>query len=222
MEALRPVVLEGTHVRLEPLSLLHLEPLSAIAARHRDTYRLTSVPEDASGMAAYLDIAFAQARAGLGLPFATVERARGTVVGSTRFWNVEFWSWPPGHPSPRPEGVPDAVEIGYTWLAPEAQRTAVNTEAKLLMLAHAFERWDVHRVNLRTDVRNARSRAAIERLGARLDGVLRAHTPAADGGIRDTATYSLLASEWPMARERLTSRLRATHSGTGQPGAASP
>ena len=215
MEALRPVVLEGTHVRLEPLSLLHLEPLSAIAARHRDTYRLTSVPEDASAMGAYFEIAFAQARAGLGLPFATVERETGKVVGSTRFWNVEFWSWPAGHPSRRPEGVPDAVEIGYTWLAPEAQRTAVNTEAKLLMLAHAFERWDVHRVNLRTDVRNARSRAAIERLCARLDGVLRAHTPAADGGIRDTATYSLLASEWPKARERLTAKLRAPREAAG-------
>jgi RimJ/RimL family protein N-acetyltransferase len=209
MEALSPVLLEGTHVRLEPLSPLHLGPLSAIAARPRETYRLTSVPEDASAMSEYLDIAFGQARTGLGLPFATVERAGGAVVGSTRFWNLEFWNWPKGQPRRRPEGIPDAVEIGYSWLAPEAQRTAINTEAKLLMLAHAFEVWEVHRVNLRTDVRNARSRAAIERLGARLDGVLRTHTPAADGGIRDTATYSLLASEWPAARERLTARLRA-------------
>jgi RimJ/RimL family protein N-acetyltransferase len=209
METLRPVVLEGTHVRLEPLCEAHLAPLAAIAARHRDTYRLTSVPAGASGMADYFALAFAQARANTALPFATVDRARGVVVGSTRFWCCEYWSWPAGHPLRRPEGVPDAVEIGYSWLAPEMQRTAFNTEAKLLMLTHAFETWEVHRVTLRTDVRNARSRAAIERLGARLDGVLRAASPASDGGVRDTAHYSLLASEWPEVRERLSARLRA-------------
>ncbi len=222
MEPVRPVCLEGTYVRLEPLSLLHLAPLAAIAARARETYRLTSVPEDASGMADYLDIAFAQASAGTALPFATIERARGVVVGSTRFWSLEFWSWPAHHSLRRPQGVPDAVEIGYSWLAPEAQRTAINTEAKLLMLAHAFERWEVHRVTLKTDVRNARSRAAIERLGARLDGVLRAASAASDGGIRDTANYSLLASEWPEARMRLTARLRAAAGAVARPGAASP
>jgi N-acetyltransferase len=207
MESIRPVVLEGSHVRLEPLSTAHLAPLAAICARHRDTYRLTSVPEDAGGMAEYLELAFAQARAGTALPFATVALPQGKVVGSTRFWSMEFWPWPKGHPLKRPEGVPDAVEIGYSWLAPEAQRTAVNTEAKLLMLTHAFESWEVHRVNLRTDVRNSRSRAAIERLGAKLDGLLRAHSPAADGGVRDTATYSLLRSEWPEAKARLSARL---------------
>jgi RimJ/RimL family protein N-acetyltransferase len=209
METARPLVLEGTHVRLEPLSWEHLRALSAIVARHRETYRLTSVPAEAEGMAGYLEVALAQAEANTALPFATVERARGTVVGSTRFWNLEYWSWPAGHPLRRQEGVPDAVEIGYSWLAPEAQRTAINTEAKLLMLAHAFETWQVHRVTIKTDVRNARSRAAIERLGARLDGVLRAATPASDGGIRDTAWYSLLASEWPEVRQRLTDRLAA-------------
>jgi N-acetyltransferase len=209
METVRPILLEGTHVRLEPLLQAHLLPLQAIAARHRETYRLTSVPADTSGMGEYLALAFAQAASGTALPFATVDRARQAVVGSTRFWNLEFWSWPPGHPLRRPAGVPDALEIGYSWLAPEAQRTALNTEAKLLMLTHAFERWEVHRVTLRTDVRNARSRAAIERLGARLDGVLRAASAANDGGIRDTATYSLLASEWPAAREHLNARLRA-------------
>ena len=214
MEPIRPLCLEGTYVRLEPLSSVHLAPLAAIAARATGSYRLTSVPSDANGMADYLDIALSQARAGTALPFATVERAGGTVVGSTRFWNIEFWDWPVGHPLRRPEGVPDAVEIGYSWLAPESQRTAVNTEAKLLMLAHAFERWEVHRVTLKTDVRNARSRAAIERLGARLDGVLRAAAAASDGGIRDTATYSLLASEWPEAR------LRAGAEGRGRPCAA--
>ena len=99
------------------------------------------------------------------------------------------------------------MEIGWTWLAADAQRTAINTEAKLLMLGHAFEAWRVRRVNLRTDSRNLRSRAAIERLGAKLDGILRAHMPASDGGVRDTATYSLLATEWPQAKERLAGRL---------------
>jgi N-acetyltransferase len=209
MEPVRPIVLEGTYVRLEPLTPAHLAPLQAIAARHRETYRLTSVPAEAAGMADYLQLALAQAAQGTALPFATVDRARGVVVGSTRFWSLEFWEWPVGHPLRRTEGMPDAAEIGYSWLAPEAQRTALNTEAKLLMLTHAFERWEVHRVNLRTDVRNTRSRTAIERLGFKLDGVLRAASPAADGGIRDTATYSLLASEWPEARQGLTARLRA-------------
>ena len=99
------------------------------------------------------------------------------------------------------------MEIGWTWLAPDAQRTAVNTEAKRLMLAHAFERWEVFRVSLKTDARNVRSRAAIERLGARLDGVMRAHSPAADRGARDAAYYSMLAAEWPDARARLDARL---------------
>jgi N-acetyltransferase len=207
MEPIRPIVLDGKHVRLEPLALHHRAPLAAIVARHRETYRLTAVPAEPEGMADYVESVLAQARAGTALPFATVDRARDSVVGSTRFWNLEFWTWAPGHPMQRPPGVPDAVEIGYTWLAPEAQRTPINTEAKLLMLAHAFETWEVHRVTLKTDVRNARSRAAIERLGARLDGVVRAAVPAADGGIRDTALYSLLAREWPEARDRLRARL---------------
>jgi len=215
MEAIRPLVLEGRYVRLEPLAEQHLAPLAAIAARHRDSYRLTSVPAEGKGMPDYFETAFAQARAGAALPFATVERARGVVVGSTRFWSFEFWSWPKGHALVRPLGVPDAVEIGYSWLAPEAQRTAVNTEAKLLMLQHAFEKWEVHRVTLRTDARNARSRAAIERLGARLDGVLRAASPAADGAIRDTASYSLLGAEWPEVKARLSARLEASGGRTG-------
>jgi RimJ/RimL family protein N-acetyltransferase len=99
------------------------------------------------------------------------------------------------------------VEIGWTWLAADAQRTALNSEAKYLMLAHAFERWRVHRVSLQTDARNARSRAAIERIGARLDGVLRAQRPAADGTVRDSAYYTILDSEWPAVRARLEARL---------------
>lgn len=99
--------------------------------------------------------------------------------------------------------MPDAIEIGWTWLAPSAQRTPVNTEAKHLMLALAFERWKVHRVTLKTDERNARSRANIERIGGKLDGILRAHMPASDGGVRNTAIYSIVASEWPVVAKRL-------------------
>jgi len=207
MEPVRPVVLEGTHVRLEPLSLHHLAPLAALAARHREAFRLTVVPAEPPGMARYIETVLTQAQLGSALPFATVDRARGEVVGSTRFFALEYWEWASGHPKQRPAGVPDAAEIGYTWLAPDAQRTAINTEAKLLMLTHAFEVWEVHRMTLKTDARNAQSRAAIERIGGRLDGILRAATPAADGGIRDTAYFTMLASEWPAARARLIERL---------------
>jgi RimJ/RimL family protein N-acetyltransferase len=136
-------------------------------------------------------------------------RPDGEILGTTRFGNIERWLWPePFADRGRTDGEPDAVEIGWTWLRHDAQRTAVNTEAKLLMLGHAFEVWKVTRVALRTDRRNARSRAAIERLGAKLDGVLRSHLPtAADGTIRDTATYSILDGEWESVRRGLLARL---------------
>ena len=200
-----PLTLEGTHVRLEPLALAHVPALAGAASGPRGTYALTWVPEGEAAMRRYVEEALALREGGAAVPFATVQRATGRVIGSTRFFNFEYFRWPDGaRAAPQP---PDAVEIGWTWLAADAQRTAANTDAKLLMLTHAFESWRVLRVNLRTDARNARSRAAIERLGARLDGILRAHLPAADGGVRDTATYSLLASEWPAAQARLSARL---------------
>jgi N-acetyltransferase len=201
LAALEQPTLSGTHVRLEPLSLEHLDDLLAVARGPRDTYRLTFVPEHAEAMRKYLETALLLRDAGAAVPFATVRLADARVVGSTRFGNLEYWAWPTG--ARAPPLPPDAVEIGWTWLAADAQRTAINTEAKLLMLGHAFERWQVRRVNLRTDARNLRSRTAIERLGAKLDGILRAHMPAADGGVRDTASYSILAGEWPAAKERL-------------------
>lgn len=205
MTALEQPTLSGTHVRLEPLSLEHLDDLVAVARGPRETYRLTFVPEGSDAMRKYIQTALLLRDAGAAVPFATVRLADGGVVGSTRFGNLEYWAWPAGARSP--PDPPDAVEIGWTWLAADAQRTAINTEAKLLMLAHAFERWHVRRVNLRTDSRNVRSRTAIERLGAKLDGILRAHMPAADGGVRDTASYSILAEEWPAAKERLSKKL---------------
>ncbi|MGZ3426695.1 MAG: GNAT family N-acetyltransferase [Polyangia bacterium] len=201
--ALFPLTLDGRRVRLEPLSSAHAAPLLAAADESRATYGLTHVPADATAMAAYIDFALAEAARGQAVPFATVDKERGRVVGSTRFANLERWQWVHPPVGPRPFGL-DAVEIGWTWLGASAQRTYVNTEAKLLMLAHAFEVWRVLRVTFKTDARNARSRANIERVGARLDGIWRAHMPAADGGVRDSAFFSMLASEWPAARARLT------------------
>jgi RimJ/RimL family protein N-acetyltransferase len=106
--------------------------------------------------------------------------------------------------------VPDVVDIGYTWLAGPAQRTHVNTEAKLLMMTHAFEIWEVHRVALQTDVRNTRSRAAIERIGGQLDGIMRADRPGSDDTVRTSARFSIVAAEWPAVKARLTARLAGT------------
>ena len=203
----RRVVLEGRYVRLEPLTLGHARALSAAAGGPRDTYALTTVPEGEAGAQGYIEMALRDEEAGRSLPFATVARSTGRVVGSTRFLNIEFWTWPPGHALQRGENVPDVAEIGATWLAGEAQRTAINTEAKLLMLTHAFEEWRVHRVSLMTDARNERSRNAILRVGARFDGVIRAHRPSSDGLIRDTAAFSILESEWPAVKRQLHSRL---------------
>jgi RimJ/RimL family protein N-acetyltransferase len=207
MEPLTPVLLCGASVRLEPLALDHLAGLLEAATGPRESFALTTVPPDALAMKRYIATALEWHARGAALPFATVDARTDRVVGSTRFGNVERWDWPAGSAHARPPACPDAVEIGWTWLHPSAQRTAINTEAKLLLLGHAFEAWRVHRVTLKTDARNARSRAAIARLGARLDGVLRGHMPAADGGVRDSAVYSLVASEWPTVQARLRERL---------------
>ena len=203
----RPVVLEGRHVRLEPLAPGHVHALLEVATGPRDTYGLTLVPGDEPAMVRYIQTALGDQEAGRALPFATLARATGRVVGTTRFGNIEFWAWPPGNLNQRGEDRPDVAEIGWTWLAASAQRTPINTEAKLLMIAHAFETWRVHRVSLMTDARNERSRRAILRLGARFDGVLRAARPASDGAIRDTAAFSILEDEWPAVKRQLQSRL---------------
>ena len=202
-----PVVLTGRFVRLEPLTIAHAPALVAAASGARETYGLTWVPGSLAEARAYIDTALREQSERRSLPFATVDRLTGRVVGSTRFLNIEFWSWPEGNAHQRGVERPDVVEIGATWLAADAQRTRINTEAKLLMLEHAFEHWRVHRVSLMTDARNERSRTAIMRLGARFDGVLRAARPASDGAIRDTAAFSILDSEWPTIRAKLETRL---------------
>jgi RimJ/RimL family protein N-acetyltransferase len=199
------VTLSGAHVRLEPLRESHFEALLAAAQHETETFPFTFVPRARDALRGWLDEALDQAGRGIALPFATIDLRDEQLVGSTRFGNLEFWKWPAG--PIRAARNPDAVEIGWTWLAPRAQRSAINSEAKLLMLTHAFESWKVSRVTLKTDARNARSRAAIARIGGKFDGVLRAHMPASDGGLRDTAFFSLLDAEWPENKARLAEKL---------------
>jgi RimJ/RimL family protein N-acetyltransferase len=207
MLPLRPVTLSDDVVVLEPLTLDHADGLLQAASAGRDTYGLTLVPASAEAMRAYVELGLSDQARGASIPFVTRDARTQRILGSTRFMNIERWTWPPpGSPLQRPAEQADALEIGSTWLTADAQRTAVNTHAKLLMLTHAFEGWEVRRVTLKTDARNVRSRTAIERLGARLDGVLRANMPGFDGAVRDTAFYSILAAEWPTVRTRLTRR----------------
>ena len=190
-----PVTLEGMHVRLEPLSPAHLDGLCAVGL-DPELWRLTvSRVHDRAAMERYLAEALEEQRAGTALPFATVSRATGQVIGSTRFGNAS-----------RPHR---RVEIGWTWLGRPFQRTAANTEAKLLMLRCAFETWGCIRVELKTSALNQRSRAAILRIGAREEGILRHHMINEDGSLRDSVFFSLLAGEWPEARRRLEAMLAA-------------
>lgn len=196
-------VLSGKHVRLEPLEHRHVNGLAAASAGHAELYRWSPVPQGTAEAARYVDTALAWRDEGIALPYATVRISDGVVLGSTRFFNLDRWAWPVGHAF-HGRSTPDGCEIGYTWLARSAIRTAANTEAKLLMLTFAFEAWKVFRVCLHTDARNERSRAAIERIGGQFEGVLRAHRMAADFTPRDSARYSIVAAEWPGVKEKLT------------------
>jgi N-acetyltransferase len=195
-------VLEGTHIRLEPLERRHIESLSAASAGDAALYRWSPVPQGIEAATRYVETALAARDAGSATPFATVRLSDSAVIGSTRFFNLEFWDWPAGH-TLHGRTTPDACEIGYTWLARSAIRTPANTEAKLLMLTHAFEVWRVVRVCLHTDARNERSRTAIARIGGKFEGILRSHRMAADFIPRDSARFSIVASEWPAAKEKL-------------------
>ena len=208
---LEPFTLEGTFVRLEPLSEAHVPELVEAASEDRGNYQWTYVPEGLEHWTTYVRDAMAQVDAGAHVAFATVQRGQDSgqadrVVGATRFCEVAFWQWPPGASHQR-AGIPDVVDIGFTFLAASAQRTPINTEAKLLMMTHAFEVWQVHRVALQTDVRNERSWAAIERIGGQLDGIMRADRPGSDDTVRTSARFSIVADEWPAVKERLLARL---------------
>lgn len=206
--------LENEIVRLEPLSRDHVDALIAAATEDRATYALAPVPGDRPTMVSYVEAALADADARRAVPYAIVQRRSGRVVGSVRLMNLEWWTWPhgevrvPGDPRRADAGDgPDAAEIGHAWLAASAQRSAVNTAACLLMMRHAFDVWRVHRLVLKTDRRNERSRAAIQRLGGQFEGILRQHLPAADGVVRDTAMFSIVRSEWPAVEKRIAAML---------------
>jgi len=196
------VVLQGQYVRLEPLDLRHVDGLVAASAVDRSLYQWSPVPQGDIETTRYVETALAWKEAGSALPFAILRKEDGIIIGSTRFWNIEFWPWPPDHRLVD-RTTPDVCEIGYTWLTRSAIRTGANTESKLLMLMHAFDVWETRRVCFHTDVRNVRSRAALERIGCQFEGILRSHRMAADFTPRDSARYSILASEWPRVKQRL-------------------
>lgn len=198
--------LHGSHIRLEPMELRHAAGLAQASAAEPSLYQWSPVPQGEAEARKYIETALSWQDAGTALPFAIVG-SDGAVLGSTRFFNIERWAWPTGHALHGRE-TPDACEIGYTWLTRSAIRTPVNTESKLLMLSYAFESWKVLRVCLHTDVRNLRSRGAIERIGGKLEGILRAHRMAADFIPRDSVRYSIILAEWPEVKERLLHRLR--------------
>lgn len=191
---LAPVTLQGRHVRLEPLAQSHEAALWE-AGRHPDLWALipyrVHTPDE---MAAYIRTALDHQAAGSALPFATVNQASGEVIGSTRYMNVD--------PANR------RLEIGATWIAKPWQRTAINTEAKYLMLRHAFETLGCIRVQLKTDRRNERSRRAIERIGGQFEGILRNHM-IQYYGLRDSAYYSIIDTEWPAVKADLAGKLYA-------------
>jgi len=200
------LVLVGRHVRLEPLDLRHVDALIEASAADPSLYMWSLVPQGRDAVTRYIETALAWSDAATAVPFAIVRRDDNVVIGSTRLWNLEHWLWPPGHPS-YGRVAPDVCEIGHTWLTRSAIRTPANTEAKLLLMTHAFEVWQVLRVCLHTDVRNLRSRAAIERIGGQFEGILRAHRMASDFTPRNSARYSIVAGEWPVVKERLIRRL---------------
>jgi RimJ/RimL family protein N-acetyltransferase len=207
--------LNGSLVRLELLSLEHVPALVEAGSEDASLYAWTVVPKTPSAMQQYVESALLGWQRGQMLPFAIIRLADGKVVGSTRYYSSERWAWPPDHPA-HGRVTPDVCEIGYTWLARSAVRSGVNTQAKRLLLRHAFETWQVHRVSFRTDVRNVASRKAIERIGGKLDGRLRCERPGADGAVRDTVVYSIVAEEWPTVSEALRRLESREPSGTRQ------
>lgn len=185
--------LEGTRIRLEPLTMGHLSDLCD-AGLDPELWRLTSNRvTTVDDMRTYVEAALQGQREGTVVPFATIDRSSRAVIGSTRFANIER--------------AHRRAEIGWTWLARAWQRTHANTEAKLLMLEHAFERWDLVRVELKTSALNLQSRKAILRLGAVEEGTLRRHMINPDGSSRDTVYFSIIAEEWPAVKRRLEDML---------------
>ncbi|MGW3073617.1 GNAT family N-acetyltransferase [Kitasatospora sp. NPDC001132] len=190
-----PVALTGRHIRLEPLERRHLADLWASVGSEPEVWRWTMhlPPASEEELGAIIDTRIAEAAAGESVNFAAVDLATGRAVGATGYHDFT--------------AEDEFVEIGGTWYARSVWRTAVNTEAKLLLLDHAFEDLGMGRVFWKTDARNERSRTAIQRLGAQYEGTFRRHRRRPDGTWRDSAYFSMLADEWPAAKSRLTERL---------------
>jgi RimJ/RimL family protein N-acetyltransferase len=196
------LILTGTHVQIEPLSIDHVHQLVVAANEDRTTYGWTPVPATAGAMTSYVSNLLADAEAKHVIPFIQRRLSDQRVVGCTRYLEIRYWTG---------RDLPDEVEIGGTWLAASAQRTPINTEAKLLLMTNAFEHWQVRRLAIYTDARNTQSRDAIERTGARFEGILRNYRASAvDGEIgqqRDTAAHSIIDTEWPAVKAGLQARL---------------
>jgi len=192
--AVAPVILEGRHVRLEPLSAEHTAGLAEIGLDEELWKWIPTPVRTGEEMRAYVQNALSEQANGSALPFALIERASGRTIGSTRYGNIERAHY--------------RVEIGWTWVARQWQRSAINTEAKYLLLRHAFDTLKCIRVELKTDSLNNRSRTAILRIGAREEGTFRNHMITASGRIRHTVYFSILDSEWPDVKSRLESKLR--------------
>jgi RimJ/RimL family protein N-acetyltransferase len=189
--------LEGQHARLEPLAALHAPDLFA-AAQDDSVWLYMPIPRPRApaDMERMIDDALSAQDRGEQLPFAILERASGRAIGSTRYLDLRL--------------AHRGLEIGWTWITPAFQRSAINTECKLLLLTHAFETLGCLRVQLKTDARNLRSQAAIERLGATKEGVLRKHYVLWDGYVRDSVMYSITDGEWPRVKQRLSASLRSS------------
>jgi N-acetyltransferase len=191
---LQPLILEGSHVRLEPLTESHHDALCAVGL-DPELWKLIPVQVlDADQMMNYIRRVLAEQSQGTSIPFATVERSSGKVVGATRFMNIDVAN--------------KRVEIGSTWIAKPWQRTAINTEAKYLMMRHAFETLGCNRVELKTDSLNAQSRNAILRIGAKQEGIFRQHMTTWSGRLRDTVYFSVIAPEWPEVKAALEARIK--------------
>ncbi len=190
-----PVTLEGRHVRLEPLAKAHLARLAEVGLDEELWRWIPTQVRTAEELVAYIETALQEQERGVSLPFAILERATSRAIGSTRYGNIER--------------THHRVEIGWTWVARNWQRTAVNTEAKYLLLRHAFETLGCMRVELKTDSLNERSRTAILRIGAQEEGIFRNHMITASGRIRHTVYFSIVESEWPAVKTRLESILNS-------------
>ena len=190
-------VLEGRYVRLEPLALEHWTPLVSVGLNGDVFHWFPNPVRSAADMLKFIEAALEETAAGLAIPFATIDRTSGRPIGATRFGNID-------RPNRR-------VEIGWTWLGTPWQRTAANTEAKYLMLRHAFEVWACNRVEFKTDSLNERSRAALLRIGAKEEGTLRNHVVTASGRLRHSVYYSVIREEWPRVKTELEAKLERRH-----------